>query len=171
MTIAIERILCITVVAAITCGSAMAQQEPESSNGQPEAPLWLISCSNAMNPQNLTCEFSQSIVLAQDNRRVATVSFARDVGQAEYTGVFTLPVGLFLPAGVTVSVDGQEVARADFETCTIQGCQTTAPVDPAWLDAMRAGEEMSLAVESLDRNPISFAFQLRDFTETEALLP
>lgn len=166
--------LWIAVCATLAATPALAQQAPQAAAGQGGvAPLWLISCSNQANPTVLSCEFSQSIVMTQgnQNQRVATVSFVKDVGQPEKTAVLTLPVGIYLPAGVTASVDGRALAKAEFTSCGGQACQATAPVDAEWLDAMRGGDEMILTVESLDRRPVSFSFQLKDFTTTESLLP
>ena len=136
-----------------------------------EAPLWLISCSNQADPSVLTCEFSQSIVLTQGNQRVATASFVKDAGQPEVTGVFTLPVGVHLPAGLTLSVDDAEMAQVPFLYCDAQSCRAEAEVEENWMDALRSGRELTLGVERADRRPVSFAFQLEGFSETEALLP
>lgn len=167
--------LWIVLCAALAATPAVAQDTAQTADGQGPAvpPLWLISCSNQANPAILTCEFSQSIVMTQgnQNQRVATVSFVKDVGQPQMTAVLTLPLGLSLPAGASVSVDGSVVAEAEFTSCGGQACQARVPVDMPWLGAMRGGTEMIVTTQSMDRQPVQFGFQLKDFRATEALLP
>ncbi|MEO1092312.1 MAG: invasion associated locus B family protein [Pseudomonadota bacterium] len=153
--------------------SPVAAQQDGQPEGSPAAqpPLWLISCSNQADPATLRCEFSQSIVLTQGNQRVATASFVKNAGQPDVDGIFTVPVGVHLPTGLSVSVDGTEVAKAAFLVCDGQGCHAEAEVDQAWLEAMRSGLELTLGVDRADRRSLSFTFQLEGFTATEALLP
>ena len=163
---------CALVFAALAAWSVGAQEGPAPTTpSAPEAPLWLISCSNQANPSVLTCEFSQSIVLTQGNQRVATASFVKDAGQPEMTGVFTLPVGVHLPAGLTLSVDDAEMAQVPFRYCDAQSCRAEAEIEEGWMDILRSGSELTLGVERADRQPVNFAFQLEGFSETEALLP
>jgi len=156
-----------TVICAGLAGAPLQAQEA----GGVEPPLWLISCSNTLDPGTLTCEFSQSIVLTEENRRLAAAFFVKDVGAPGLTGVFVVPTGLHIPAGVAVSVDGAKVGDAVVDTCTPEECRATASIGDEWLAAMRGGREMTLEVEAADRRPVSFTFQLEDFAVTEALMP
>lgn len=165
---AIKAAACALLLAASASTSVEAQDEAASDDA---APLWLVSCTNQAEPATLTCEFSQSIVLTQGNQRVATASFVKDAGQPGMTGLFTVPVGVHLPVGLTVAVDGADMAQAGFLFCDAQGCYAEAEVDQEWLDQMRAGREMTLAVEGADRRPAAFTFQLEDLAAAEALLP
>ena len=153
-----------SVAGAQTTGGAAA-------TAAAEPPLWLIGCSNRVDPAALVCEFSQSLVTAEGSQRLATVSFVRAAGAAGTQALFTLPVGLDLPAGVRVAVDGNAVAELGFQTCTPQGCLAEAAVDGAWMGAMRAGNVLTVEVARMDGQPIEFGFQLRGFTATEAMLP
>jgi invasion protein IalB len=157
----------------ITATTCPAQEDASASGAPPPAPdpLWLISCSNSTDPDVLTCEFSQSIVLTREGQRLATASFARNAGEPVTIGVFTVPAGVHLPAGMTVSVDGTNLVAAPFLTCDARGCQAEAEVTPEALEALRGGMTMSILVERADRQPLSFDFDLNGFGETEALLP
>ncbi len=168
---------------AVVCGTtvAMAQEKAvPTKNSQegvqsaaPAAPLWLMSCSNQMQPEQLQCEFSQSIVVVQGNQRqrVATASFSRVAGQSEVNAVFTLPHGVSLPNPVRVLVNDKEVGTLAWQTCDMGGCYASGQVDKAWLQAMRAGKTLSAALKARDGSDLSFSFQLNGFTKTEGMLP
>lgn len=178
------RQIAMTLALGVTaCGgtSALAQNKAApAKNAQegaqsaaPPAPLWLMSCSNQMQPEQLQCEFSQSIVVVQGNQRqrVATASFNRIAGQSETNALFTLPHGVSLPNPVKISVNDKEVGTLTWQTCDSGGCYASAPVDNSWLQAMRAGNTLTAALKARDGSDLSFSFQLNGFTKTEEMLP
>lgn len=177
------RQIAITFALAIVCGgtTALAQNKAApAKNAQegaqtaaPAAPLWLISCSNQMQPEQLQCEFSQSIVVVQGNQRqrVATASFNRIAGQPETNAVFTLPYGVSLPNPVKVLVNDKEIGTLTWQTCDTGGCYASGQVDKLWLQAMRTGNTMTAALKARDGSDLSFSFQLNGFTKTEGMLP
>lgn len=177
-TIAVALLL----LAAMPTGStALAQDEGSSATGAnnnqqsaaPAAPLWMMSCSNQIQPEQLLCEFSQSIVLTQGNQsqRVATASFNRVAGQSQTNAVFTFPYGVSLPDPVTIHVDDKEVGSLVWQSCDAGGCYANAPVDEAWLQAMRDGQELVARLHGRDGRELSFSFQLNGFTKAEQMLP
>lgn len=150
-----------------------AESTEDPAAAAPDVPMWLMSCSNQMQPQELLCEFSQSIVLTQGNQsqRVATASFTRVAGQAGTNADFTLPFGVSLPDGVSVLVDGNQVGTLDWQSCDAGGCYASGPVDDGWLQAMRAGEQMTAALKGRDGRDLNFSFQLTGFSKAEEMLP
>lgn len=139
----------------------------------PAAPLWLMSCSNQMQPDKLLCEFSQSIVMTQGNQsqRIATASFNRVAGQPQTDAIFTLPYGVSLPDPVRVLVDDKEVGGLAWQSCDAGGCYATGPVDETWLQAMRDGNQMTVALKARDGRDLSYSFQLSGFQASENMLP
>jgi invasion protein IalB len=160
---------CATLAAAMAA-QAQAPAEPPAAPGG-EGTLWLVTCSNRVDAGVLNCEFSQSIVLTRDGQRVATASFVRDAGASGLAGVFTVPVGVHLPAGIEMSVDGASLIEAPFLTCDARGCIAEAEIGAGALETLVAGETMTLTVARADRQPLRLDFDLAGFAEAEALLP
>lgn len=158
---------------AMLGGGAVAQDGPVSGAPQDGAPLWLISCSNLLDPDELLCEFSQSIVLTQggQSNRLASAAFTRVAGQSGTNALFSLPFEVSLADPVRVSVDDKEVGTLAWQSCDAGGCHASGPVDDGWLRAMRAGSQLSAALKARDGRDLSFGFQLKDFSRTEKLLP
>ncbi|AMY68931.1 invasion associated locus B family protein [Frigidibacter albus] len=155
----------------LACSTAAHAQE---ATDQPQPPLWIIACSNENNPEELLCEFSQSIVMTAQNgqsQRVATLSFARMAGQADTQAFLALPLEVALTDQVQISVDGSERATLAWQSCDNSSCYATADVDEAWLAAMRKGAEMTAQFKARDQREVNFGFQLRDFLRTEQMLP
>ena len=157
-------------VAATPAAPPAAQPQP---NAAPAAPLWLMTCSNQLQPDHLQCEFSQSIVLTRGNQRerVATASFSRVAGQPQTQAAFTLPYGVSLPDPVKIMVDDKEVGSLAWQSCDAGGCYASGTVDGAWLQAMRNGNKLTTALKARDGRALNFVFQLDGFTKAEAMLP
>lgn len=150
------------LIAALCCTATMSSAQ---------APLWLVSCNNQNDPARLTCEVAQSIVLSEGNRRVATAAFVKSAGEEEITAVFTLPVGLFLPAGLKLGVDDSDLGELAFRSCDGQGCYAMGPVEDGWPEAMSEGAELRLTIESQDRQTIDFTFPLDGFGQSLGIMP
>ncbi len=144
--------------------------EAAASSSEPRPP-WLLSCSNQMDAAVLQCEASQSIVTGPQNQRLATVSLLRSVGDDAASGVFTLPIGLNLPAGLTLSVDETELMNIPFQSCDAQGCYAISPLAAGQITAMKDGAEFVLTVESQAKESIRISFELRGFTQSWSLVP
>ncbi len=137
---------------------------------EPRAP-WLLSCSNQMDVAVLQCETSQSIVTGPQNQRLATVSLLRSVGNDAASGVFTLPIGLNLPEGLTLAVDETELMNIPFQSCDAQGCYAITPLEAGQITAMKDGAELVLTVESQAKESIRISFELRGFSDSWSLVP
>lgn len=145
---------------------ATAAAEPE----QPRAP-WLVSCSNQAETAVLQCETSQSIIAGPQSQRLATVSVLRAVGDNAATGLFTLPIGLNLPAGLTISVDETDLLNIPFQSCDAQGCYAFNLLEAGHITALNDGAELVLTVQSQAKEIIRISFELRGFKQSWALVP
>lgn len=93
---------------------------------QDEAPLifagWRVICERTVGAAVDDCAATQSAV-AQDDPDVAlTAYFVREPSGEIATLRIVAPLGVLLPAGLGLSVDGVEVGVAGFVRCLPPGC-------------------------------------------------
>jgi len=136
-----------------------------------QAPLWLVSCNNQNDPGRLMCEMAQSIVLTEGNQRVATAAFVKSAGEEELMAVFTLPIGLFLPAGLKLAVDEIELGEFEFQSCDTQGCYAMGNAEESWPQTLVEGTDLRLTIESEDRQTVDFTFPLEGFGQSLDVMP
>ncbi|WP_170560599.1 invasion associated locus B family protein [Ruegeria atlantica] len=134
-------------------------------------PPWSVNCGNPGNGTELVCEMTQSIVLTENNQRLTSIAFVKPSGKDETETVLTLPFGLLFSEGVIAKVDNVEVARLEFLTCEAQGCFARSPVSSEWMNAMRAGDQLTIESKNTARDPISFGFDLTGFSAVSDILP
>lgn len=159
---------------ALTGPQTSAAQEDAQPAAPSAMPMWLISCSNQVNVDELLCEFSQSIVLtnqAGQSQRVATASFQRVVGATGIEAVFSLPFEVSLQDDVALLVDDAPLGSLAWQSCDAGGCYATGPVEESWMQAMRAGAQLGTALKARDGRDITFSFNLDGFSRAADMLP
>ncbi len=167
------RLTAIATLAMLTAAGglpAAAQEAAEPAAG----PMWLISCSNQINVDELLCEFSQSIVLtnqAGQSQRVATASFARVAGETATEAIFSLPYEVSLQREVTLSVDDTALGSLSWQSCDAGGCYASGPIEEASVQAMRAGGQLAATLQARDGREITFTFALEGFSRAADLMP
>ena len=135
------------------------------------APLWSVNCSNLASGTELICEMTQSIVLSENNQRLASAVFVKTAGQSGTEAVLTLPFGLKFSDGLVAKVDDAEVAKLEFLTCEAQGCFARSSVSADWMSAMRAGAQLRIEAQNAQGEPITFGFDLTGFSQASDLMP
>lgn len=158
-------------VLALTTALTVAAQEAAEPAGPPK---WLVSCSNHINFDELLCEFSQSIILtnqAGQSQRVATASFTRVRGETGTDAVFSLPYEVSLQDEVTLSVDENTLGTLSWRSCDAGGCYASGPVEDAWMQAMRRGNQLAAVLKARDGRDITFTFALDGFSRAADMLP
>ncbi|CAD0187042.1 Invasion protein B, involved in pathogenesis [Ruegeria sp. THAF57] len=142
-----------------------------AATAQETAPPWSINCSNLVSGTELICEMTQSIVLSENNQRLASVAMVKPAGGEDTEIVLTLPFGLLFNEGLVAKVDTAEVAKLEFLTCEAQGCFVRSDVSSDWLASMRAGKQFTVEAKNTAMEPISFGFDLSGFSQVFDLLP
>ena len=79
-------------------------------------------------------------------------------------GIATVPLGIHIPTGIEMRIDDKPV-RAELVDCTTeQGCRAAFDVDPATLQQLKSGKQLSLAVQDRqNERTVTFSFGLADF--------
>ena len=76
-----------------------------------------------------------------------------------------LPHGMFLPDGVSMTVDGKTLPKQAVQTCDQKGCYVGLPIDDALLKSLQTGKTLSIAFKSLEKKDITIPISLSGFKE------
>ncbi|MEO1315415.1 MAG: invasion associated locus B family protein [Pseudomonadota bacterium] len=148
---------------ALPLGAAAQQQAEEVRDRHGD---WTVRCATA----NETCVMQQ-VGQGADGNDVLEVRIRKldglttDDGEQVPAAIQILaPLGVFLPAGVRVQVDGNEVRSAPFEQCQQGGCVVRQPMSQAFLDEMRAGSMAKVTLVAVPRQEVTVSISLTGFT-------
>lgn len=74
-----------------------------------------------------------------------------------------LPLGVSLPAGLRLNVDGLPAENLGFQTCDQAGCYVGGTLSDLMTEAMKAGKVVSINFEDNAKRPIKLNFSLLGF--------
>ena len=79
-------------------------------------------------------------------------------------GILTMPLGVYLPAGVTMQVDKRDPVKLVFERCEPVGCKAGFPIEDSMLNAFRKGAQARITFHDMRRQSVTIPVSLRGFT-------
>ncbi|MGE5303857.1 MAG: invasion associated locus B family protein [Alphaproteobacteria bacterium] len=141
-----------------------AQDQPRS-NASPSSSVWVTKCASVGRKEALDCSVEQTVILTKTQQFLLSVVIRVPPDTREPGMMIHLPLGLFLPAGVTVQLEGQKPQQLQIQTCEAKGCYAGTAVSSAMLAAMKQSERLTIIFEDLPKNKISVPVPLKGFAE------
>lgn len=116
---------------------ALAADQPA-----PQA-LWGKQCAKDPNGKDI-CVVQQFISGQPGNTQLLLAQFGYIGPQNKPRLILSAPLGVVLPAGVTLGIDGAKPITVPFETCNPGGCLSIIDMDDAALTQFRKGKELTV---------------------------
>ena len=110
-------------------------------------PLWHRSCETDREGRT-SCIVEQFAVVMPQNAVAAHIRFARAGTPDRARMMLTVPLGVLLAAGVSLSIDGSKPIELPFERCTRAGCEASAVLDESALAKFARGETLVIRYAS-----------------------
>jgi invasion protein IalB len=153
--------------AMLLAAPARAQQgEVRSTHG-----AWSVICETPAGASSEQCALMQNVV-AEDRPEVglSVVVLRTADNRAEILRVLA-PLGVLLPNGLGLNVDGNDIGRAYFVRCFQDGCYAEVILEQPLLDTLRSGEAATFIVFQTPEEGIGIPVDLAGFSEGFAALP
>jgi invasion protein IalB len=115
------------------CAGGTRAQEAAPDTGGPSATgpgsvvkgthgAWQVSCRTPPGAKEEKCALVQSVT-AEDRPNVGlTVVFYKAIGEDKKLLRVVVPLGVLLPTGLGLKIDGQDIGNAPFLKCSKKGC-------------------------------------------------
>lgn len=161
-------------VAVVTIG-LLAVSEPVSAQTQgtvrSEHGAWSIICDTPAGAASEQCAMMQNVV-AEDRPEVglSVVVLRTADNKAEILRVLA-PLGVLLPNGLGLNVDGKDIGRAYFVRCFQDGCYAEVILEKQLLDTLKAGGSATFIVFQTPEEGIGIPVDLAGFADGFAALP
>jgi len=158
------------VAAGILATGALAAASQETTN--PEQPkqnaapreAWATNCSSPARGQAQDCAMEQRAVASETGQAIAQITIRVPQDTKKPVTMVQVPLGLFLPAGLSVDVDGDLSENFPFQTCNNNGCFVGFPIPDVMLKAMFNGGKLNLTFQNLNKKPVVLPMSLSGFT-------
>jgi invasion protein IalB len=128
---------------------------------------WAVRCGRPAEGAPESCEMLQQ---RQDEQgqTVLAIAVGTVPNNANPGMLIILPLGIWLPPGVVVKVDGAKEVPARIERCERRGCQVELLLEPDVLTILKSGREANVLFQIYDQNgqtrTVGVPFSLLGFT-------
>ncbi len=139
----------------------MAKRRLKNPPAAPGGGAWEVQC--AQGGAVPACKATQTIVVAETRQLLLAVSVSKAAADQNSPMLVHLPHGLFIPAGVTVGLDGGAADKLDVQTCDAQGCYAGVGLAPDKIAAISKGSQLKITFEDLKKQKIVVAVPLNGF--------
>ena len=155
--------------AVIASAPAMAQSPQGAVRSTHGA--WSLICDTPAGSTSEQCALIQNVV-AEDRPEVglSVVVLRTADNQAEILRVLA-PLGVLLPNGLGLNVDGEDIGRAYFVRCFQDGCYAEVILDEPLKNTLRNGGAATFIVFQTPEEGIGIPVELEGFGEGFDALP
>jgi invasion protein IalB len=158
------------LLTATGTATAWAQAKPEDADRSSQKfQDWRRECEPASTDKPENCAIRQ-VVLNNDGKPMLAVAVGYFGAKHEPGAIFDLPLGLFLPTGVVLTIPGTEPVRVIIQTCQPQGCRAGLILAADVLAALKKADSAQVTVESAERKKLSTTISLKGFSKAFAAL-
>ncbi len=165
-----NRILPLVVVVLSICGSLRAAIGEPASAPAPSVNTkafqdWIVRCPTP--PQAGPCDVVQLLIEPKSKQRVLSISVAYDAAKAKHVVRIVLPLGVWLPNGVTIVAGEVKIEKVVVRRCEPFGCVVEGLLDDKLREAMRKGGAAKVVVFDQAKKPLDLKFSLSGYGEAE----
>lgn len=149
-------------------GLALAQQNGtvRSTHG-----AWSVICDTPPGATAEQCVMMQNVVAEDRPEMGLSVVVLRTAdNKAEILRVLA-PLGVLLPNGLGLNVDGKDIGRAYFVRCFQDGCYAEVILEKQLLDTLKAGASATFIIFQTPEEGIGIPVDLKGFADGFAALP
>ena len=138
--------------------AAHAQGVVKSTFGE-----WQIRCDTPAGAQSEQCALIQSVT-AEDRPNVGlTVIVLKTADQKSRLMRVLAPLGVLLPSGLGLKIDGADVGRAGFVRCLPNGCVAEVIMDDKLIGQLRSGKDATFIIFQTPEEGIGIPLSLNGF--------
>jgi invasion protein IalB len=167
----LRRFLYIFAVAMSLSGAGpISAQEPVLGGEAEAAPAptaqWSGRCVSADRQTGAECTMVERAFVGSNRQVVGTVTLRFPPAGAAPSLHVSVPLGIYLGAGIGFNIDGTATQQLELQTCDRGGCYASGAVSPEVLTAMQNGQKLNILFQSMSKQAVTLEMSLVGFTAT-----
>lgn len=163
-------IFCLVLLVAATFQPIELSAQTRDGKVRSQHGDWQIVCKPPPpGASNEVCAVVQSVTAEDRNNVGLTVYFQKFSDGNQVLRVFA-PLGVLLPPGLGLKIDGQDVGNAPFLRCHSFACYAQVTVDPTLVDKLTTGKSAIFIIFQTEEAGIGIPISLTGFGDALAKL-
>ena len=151
------------LIALLVTTSSFAPAAANPRHGQ-TFKNWTARCEQAPGSAVEHCFIFQNLVLKESGKRVVNMAVGYLAANGQPAAVITLPLGISLPPGASISVDGAAPQAFSIERCDNNGCVGALALSETLVAQLKRGREARISFHDASRRRIAVPVSLLGFT-------
>ena len=147
-------------------GYAQAQGVTVATHGN-----WELRCDTPPGAQFEQCSLMQWVQDENRDNVGLVVIVVKTADQAAQLMRIVAPLGILLPAGMGLRIDGESIGVAEYVRCQVEGCYVEILLDQELLAQFRDGTNATFVIYGTPEEGIAIPVPLDGFAEGFAALP
>ncbi len=149
-------------------GSASGQESSDAAQLQLSVMPWSFNCTAVANGAGSNCQMSRSMVLADKKALLLRLTVNLSASSPDPAFLLQLPHGIYLPEGVSLSIDGVAPSIETVQACDVAGCYVGLGADRAYLPALQRGAILKVSFQNISRKTVVLDLPLDGFANAYA---
>lgn len=160
-------------VAILVCALSFALFSPALAQGVVKSVHgdWQIRCDTPPGAKSEQCALIQSVT-ADDRPNVGlTIIILKTADQKGRLMRVLAPLGVLLPSGLGLKVDGNDIGRVGFVRCLPNGCVADVVMDETLTGKLKSGKDAVFIIFQTPEEGIGIPVSLNGFSQGYDKLP
>lgn len=158
------------VLGLVDAAQSPAKAQFSESELKTTVGAWQVRCGRPPGARAEKCALVQS-VKAEDRKNVSlTIIFLRSFSGDKKLLRVVAPLGVLLPTGLGLKIDGEDVGHAPFLKCGQVGCVAEVVADDNLVEKMRSGQNAIFIIFQTPEEGIGVPIDLAGFGDGLAQL-
>lgn len=166
LAVAISAFTIMLVPTASAFAQSAASGGVRSSHG-----AWAIVCDVPPGAASEQCALMQNVVSAEREEVGLSVVVLKTADRQGRLLRVLAPLGVLLPVGLRLNIDGKDIGRAYFVRCFQDGCYAEVELAGELLEVLKAGTTATFSVFQTPEEGIGIPVDLTGFSDGFAALP
>jgi invasion protein IalB len=150
-------------------GSTGTSMQPSSVRANYGA--WSIVCDQPPGASSEQCVLMQNVVAADREEFGLSVVVLKTADKKAQILRVLAPLGVLLPNGLGLNIDGTDIGRAYFVRCFTDGCYAEVILEESLIKALEEGQSATFYVFQTPEEGIGIPVDLSGFTDGYKALP
>jgi invasion protein IalB len=166
--------LALTVCRTLAIAAAVLFSLPLPGNTQirvdSEFGFWKIICETPPGASSEQCGMHQSVRDGERENLYLSITLLRPADRKGDLLRLQAPLGILLPTGIGLEIDGEEIGTAFFVRCLSDGCWADVNVDEKLLEIMKNGRTAIFKIFPTPEEGVGIPVELEGFAEAYSKL-
>jgi len=149
--------------AAVDAAHAPAHAQFSQSELKNTVGAWQVRCGRPPGARAEKCALVQSVKAEDRNNVSLTIIFLRSFSGDKRLLRVVAPLGVLLPTGLGLKIDGEDVGHAPFLKCGQVGCVAEVVADDNLIEKMQSGQNAIFIIFQTPEEGIGVPIDLTGF--------